>query len=258
MQLVELRKEAKEVGMPTSGTFLLVGDIKAGKTTLGASFPDSYVLELEKKRGDRIKNARIHDIDNLADFGDALELAMAAPDIKVIVIDSVDQLAKWFQAEIAKDNGVEFFGKPVKGVDSHALWGEFNTRVHGMTDYLNESDKLIIMIAHRRTAKIDSDGKVIKPAGINVAGQGGDYIAQQAKIVGFMGVRVVAGKAQHYLTFKGESDRAIWRSGIDELNDKEVVIRKEDPYGSFAALFAPVASKAPVKLAPKPVAGKRR
>lgn len=251
MQLVERRIEAKETGMPTSGLFLLVGEVKCGKTTLGADFPDSYVLELEKKRGDRIRNARIHDIVTLEEFQEALPMVLEADDIKTLVIDSVDQLAKWISDDIAKDAGVEFIGKPKAGVDSRALWGEFEQRVRGLVDYLKESNKLVIMIAHRRAAKTDDEGVIIKPAGINVSGKGGDYIAQQAEMVGYMGVRVLAGVAQHYLTFKSESSRAIWRSGIDELHEKEVVIRKEAPYKSFASLFEKSAPKPPVKLVDK-------
>src|SRR5438034_203046 len=47
MELVESRAKLKE-GMPTEGLFVLVGLPKSAKTTLAASFPGSYVLELEK------------------------------------------------------------------------------------------------------------------------------------------------------------------------------------------------------------------
>lgn len=251
MELVQERTGPKVTGIPTSGLLTLVGDTKCGKTTFGASFPGSYVLELEKKRADRIPFGRIHEIDNLADFGEALELAIAADDIGTIVIDSVDQLAKWIATDIAQDAGVEFIGKPKPGVDSRTLWGEFSVRVHGLVDYLKGSEKLIIFIAHRRVAKEDAEGKVIKPAGINVSGAGGDYIAQQSEIIGYMDVRVIGGQSLHFLTFKGESSRTIWRSGIEELHDKEIIVKKSDPYGSFAALFEKAPAKAPVKLVEK-------
>lgn len=258
MELVQERTGPKVTGIPSSGLITLVGDTKCGKTTFGASFPGSYVLELEKKRADRIPFGRIHEIDNLADFGEALELAIASDEIKTIVIDSVDQLAKWFASDIAQDAGVEFIGKPKAGVDSRALWGEFGVRVHGLVDYLKGSNKLVMMIAHRRVAKEDSEGKVIKPAGINVSGAGGDYIAQQSEIIGYMDVRIIGGQSLHFLTFKGESARTIWRSGIEELHDKEIVIKKSDPYGSFAALFEKAPTKAPVKLVPAKTAAKKR
>lgn len=260
--LVGYRDKAKAVGIPTSGLFLLTGDTKVGKTTFGASFPGSYVLELEKKRGDRIKFGRIDDtITDLEAFGEILQLAIDDETIKTIVIDSVDQLAKWIAADIAKDAGIEFLGKVQKGVDNRALWGEFAQRVFGLVEYLKDSGKLIIIVAHRRVAEVDSEGKITKPAGINVSGKGGDFIAQQAEMVGYMGVRVLGGKTQHYLTFKGESDRAIWRSGIDELRDKEIIIPESDPYGAFAALFGektPARPAATLKPAPTKAPAKKR
>lgn len=272
--LVGFRDKAKVTGIPTSGLFLLTGDTKVGKTTFAASFPGSYVLELEKKRGDRIKFGRIDDsIKDVLDeqgnvttpalkiFGEVLNLAIEDESVKTIVIDSVDELAKWIQADIAKDAGVEFLGKVQKGIDNRALWGEYAQRVYGLVNYLKDSGKLIILIAHRRVAEVDSEGKITKPAGINVSGKGGDFIAQQAEMVGYMGVRVLGGKTQHYLTFKGESDRAIWRSGIDELRDKEIIIPESDPYGAFAALFGektPARPAATLKPAPSKATGKKR
>lgn len=236
--LVAYRDEPKEAGLPSKGIFLLVGDEKVGKSTFAAAFPDSYTLALEKHRSERIKYGRIDDsIEDLAAFGDVLELAINEPTIKTIVIDTIDVLAKWIADDIAKTAGIEFLGKVQKGVDNRALWGEFAQRVHGLTEYLESCGKLVIVVAHRRAAKLDDQSKVIKAAGINVSGQGGDFLAQRANVIGYIGVRVLGGKTVHYLSFRGESDRAIWRSGIDELRDQEVVIPETDPYGAFAALF---------------------
>lgn len=259
-ELVALRKEPKVTGMPTSGLMTLVGDTKSGKTTLAASFPDSYVIELEKRRGDRIRNARIDEVNNLKDFGDVLELALEAEDIRTLVIDSVDQIGKWIADDIATEAGVEFIGKPKHGVDSRALWGEYAVRIQGLVNYLKDSNKLVIFIAHRRPADTDSEGRITKPAGINISGKGGDYIAQQSEIIGFMDVRVIGGQSVHFLSFKGESQRAIWRSGVDELHDKEIIIKKSDPYGSFAEAFNKPAAKAPPTLKPAPAktAGRKR
>lgn len=252
MELVGLRKEAKAVGMPTRGLLTLIGDTKAGKTTLAASFPGSYVIEMEKGRADRIKNARIHEIDNLHDMGEVIQLALAAEDVKVLVLDSVDQIAKWMADEIAQENGMEFIHAQKDKPDPRTLWQEFGVRVRGLVDYLKASDKLVIFVAHRRVAKLDDKGRITTPAGINVSGQGGDYIAQQSEMIGFLDVREIGGKSTHFLSFRGESQRAIWRSGIEELHDKEIIIRKADPYGSFADAFkAPVTAPAPT-LAPAP------
>lgn len=246
--LVPYMDKPKETGIPKKGLFLLIGDVKSGKTTFAASFPASYVLELERGRGDRIKRGRIHDIGSLQEYGDVLDAALNEPSVETVVIDSVDVLAKWLQQEISGPTRI--FGKAEKGVDTFDDYNEFEFNVRAMTDFLKASGKLVIIVAHRRMAKVDKDKNITKPAGINVPTTGGDYIAQQAEMVGFMGVRVLGNKAQHYLTFKGESDRAIWRSGIDELRDKETVIPESDPYGAFARMFDKQEERAPAKLVP--------
>ncbi len=250
MELAEYRKNPKVTGIPTKGIFLVVGDTKCGKTTFAASFPDSIVVEMEKGRADRLSNARVQEVNSLEEFGQAMELIMAEDSIKTVVIDSVDSLAGWMAEDIAKAAGIAFLGKVQKGVDNQALWGEFGVNVRAMVDWWKTSDKLFILVAHRRPANIDREGVVTKPAGINVSGKGGDYIAQQAEMVGFMGVRVLGGNAQHYLTFRGESDRAIWRSGVRELNGKEIVISEQDPYGCFASLFKTQTAAPKTVLAP--------
>lgn len=255
MTLVAPRQEAPVKGMPTSGLLLLVGHPKSGKTTLAASFPNSYVLELEKNGADRVpfKGARIHDINDLAAFQEIIPLIMAEDEIKTIVIDSIDELASWLQADIAKDAGVEFIGKPRPGVDSRQLWGEFAQRINGLTGYLKESGKLVILIAHCKAPEKDDQGRVITPAGINVSGKGGAYIAAQAEMIGFVGVRTVGGKGQHYLSFKAPSDLAIWRSRVDELQDREIILDKANPYKSIEAVFDEPAPRPAVEIVPAPV-----
>lgn len=243
VQLAQPRTEAKVTGIPTSGLLLIVGHPKSGKTWFASSFPDSLVVELEQAGADRVKWGRIQEDDawDLDKFGQVMEAALADDSVKTIVIDTIDQLAKLFQDDIAKGAGLEHIQQPKVGVDSRALWGEFGARVKSLTDNLKRCGKLVILVAHCKSPEKDNEGRVITPAGINVSGQGGAYIAAQAEVVGFVGVRVVAGKAQHYVTFKAPSDLAIWRSRIEELHDREIVLDKQDPYGSFAKAFAPAA-----------------
>lgn len=247
-ELVKARTEAKVTGLPTSGIMLVVGHPKSGKTWFAASAPNSIVVELEHGGGDRVPWGRIQEVVEtegsplIDQFSDVMNSVMSEPSIDKVVIDSVDQLAKIYQDDIARLAGVEYIGKPKQGVDSRALWGEFAQRVHKLTDDLKSSGKLVILIAHCKPPEKDDQGRVITPAGINVSGKGGAYIAAQAEMIGFVGVRVVAGKAQHYITFKSASDLAIWRSRVDELHEKEIVLDKRDPWGSFAAAFGPVKS----------------
>jgi hypothetical protein len=242
MQLVKARTEAKVSGMPTRGLMLAVGHPKSGKTWFASSAPDSVVVELEESGGDRVPWGRIQEIhcsdtNALEQFEEVMNAVMSDDSIKTVVIDSVDQWAKMIQDDIAKGAGVEHMQKPKAGVDSRALWGEFAHRVHTITDALKASGKLVILIAHCKPPEKDDQGRVITPAGINVSGKGGSYIAAQAEMIGFIGVRVLAGKAQHYITFKSASDLAIWRSRVDELHEKEIILDKANPWGSFAAAF---------------------
>jgi hypothetical protein len=260
--LVSARTEAKVTGMPTSGLMLVVGHPKSGKTWFASSAPDSIVIELEENGADRVAWGRIQEIhstddDALSQFDEVMGLVMADDSIKTVVIDSVDQWAKMIQDDIAKAAGVEFMGKVKAGVDGRALWGEFAQRVHVITDALKASGKLVVLIAHCKPPEKDDQGRVITPAGINVSGKGGSYIAAQAEMIGFIGVRVLAGKAQHYITFKSASDLAIWRSRVDELHEKEIVLDKANPWASFAAAFTTnKPAQKPSELA-KPKGGKK-
>lgn len=244
IKLAEARTKPKVTGMPTYGIMLLVAHPKSGKTWFASSAPDSITVELEKGGADRVPWGRIQEVDceatgALDELGQVLEAAMADPSIKVVTIDSIDQWAKLLQDDIARKAGLEHIQQTKQGIDNRSLWGEFANRVTAITDALKACGKLVILIAHCRPPEKDDQGRVTTPAGINVSGKGGAYIAAAAEMIGFIGVRVVAGRAQHYLTFRSPSDIAIWRSRVEELHEREIVLAKDDPWGSFAAAFGP-------------------
>lgn len=245
LALVDVRGK-KVTGLPTSGLFLLVGHPKSGKTTLAASFPDSYILELEKNGADRVEG-RIHEIDELDQFTQVLELVMADDGIKTIVIDSIDELAHWLEDDVAKAAGLNNMSEKKPGVDGWALWAEFRQRIEGMTKYFKESGKLVILIAHCKSPEKDDKGVVITPAGINVSGKGGAYLAAQAEMIGYAYKQVIGGKTTHFLTFQG-GPLALWGSRVEELNDKTIMLSRTNPYSSFAAEFLPKAKVEPVKV----------
>lgn len=228
MELVQRREEPKTTGMPTSGLMLLVGHPKSGKTTFAVSFPHNYVLELEHGGADRL-TGRIHEIKNLDEFSEILPQVIDDKEIKTLVIDSVDELAEWIEKDVEKT-------KP-RDKDGWAFWGEFKDRIEGMTQYFKESGKLVILVAHCKPPEKDGQGRVITPAGINVSGKGGAYIAAQAEMIGYVSRKAVGGKGVHFLSFRSESDLAIWGTRVEELADQEIMLSKADPYGSFAALF---------------------
>jgi hypothetical protein len=230
MELVKERTKPLFSGPPTSGLITFIGDSKVGKSSLLASFPDSLVISMEAKRTDRIPYGRIQNITNLEEFGEVMELIMADDSIRTVGIDTIDSLQGWLKDDIG-------ITRPTPGVDSRAQWADYTDRIKSMVNYWRESDKLFVVAGHRRAAVQDSDGRVTKAAGLNVSGQGGDYIIQQSEAVGFIGTRVVSGVTQNYLSFKATSDGGVWRSGIEEIRDKEVVLSRANPYSSFASMF---------------------
>jgi hypothetical protein len=251
IKLPEPRTAAKVTGMPKVGVMLCVGHPKSGKTWFAASAPDSILVELEEHGADRVPWGRIVEVDSGAEdaldkFAQVMDAVMSDDAIKVVTIDSIDQWAKIVQEDIVRDwnkrnpnNTIKFLGEAVKGVDNLALWGDFGNRVRTITDGLKRCDKLVILVAHCKAPEKDSEGRVITPAGINISGKGGAYIAAQAEMIGHVGVRDIANRAQHYITFRSDSNLAIWRSRVSEVHGKEILLDKENPWGSFAAAFEP-------------------
>lgn len=247
-------REPKLSGMPTSGIIVIAGEPKSGKTKFMASFPNSYILELDKGDADRI-GGRIHDVADLDELQEILPMVVEDSSVQYIGIDTVDTLGTWMEAVVAKESGVEFLGKPTAGVDSRGLWGEYAQRVRGMTDYLKHCGKPVLLGAHVRAPDKDDQGRITKPAGIKVRGAGGDYIIEQACAIGHMRVKTINDRAVHSLSFKAPSDQAIWRSRVEELQDREFIIKKEDPYGSFySAAFGKQQEERPAPALKQPVA----
>ena len=258
MELVKNRVAPKS-GIPTSGLGVLVGYPKGGKTTLAASFPDSYVLELEPGGGDRV-DGRIHDIKTLAELRNLLPLLMKESAIKTIVIDTVDVLSGWMENEIAAEVGLEAITDRKEGVNGFELWGKFKTRMEKLTTYLKASGKLALLIAHTRDAKTNEDGQVISPAGINVPGKSGSFIAAQADFIGFVSKKELGSGLVYSVSFKG-GPLGTWGSRIKEINGKTIVLSEKNPYQSFADAFkvsgnGKTAAAPTLKTAPK--AGKKK
>jgi len=232
--LVPARPKMKK-GEPKEGLMILVGQPKSGKTSLAASFPDSYVLELEPGGGDRVAG-RIHDITNLSQFRDVLKTAVAEPSIKTVVVDSVDVLSDWMEEEIARSRGLETITERKQGVDGFELWGEYRRRIEALVGFLKAAKKLIILIAHCKEPKLDAGGNLVSPAGINMPGKAGSFLAAQADMIGYVYKKPLGSGTAYFVTFQG-GPLGTWGSRVDELNDKTLVLPRDVPYTAFEAVF---------------------
>ena len=234
LTLVEHRDTPKVKGLGDD-LFILVGNPKTGKTTLAASFPDSYVLELEPKGGDRVAG-RIHEIPDLETFRDVLEVVFETPEIKTVVIDTIDVLSDWIEDEVAGQFGLKQISERKKEVSGFEVWGEFKKRMEGLVGYFKDSGKLVIVLAHTKEPKVVDD-QVITPAGINIPGKGGSYLAAQADLIGFTYRQAISTGTQYFVTFKG-GPLGTWGSRIAELNDKTLKLDQINPYRAFQDIFS--------------------
>lgn len=228
-------REKKKTGMITDGLIILAGDEKSGKSSLLGSFPDSFNLEIDKGGADRIAG-RFHDIDNLATFRKAFKWAMKEPSIKTVGIDTLTGLLDFFEEEVANAHGLSSITERKPGVDGYELWGEYNEKIEALVSYIKESNKLVVMTAHLKPPVIDNNGNITAPAALDCYPKAGRIIGTKADVIGQCYKKQLAQGAEYYLTFKGSVAGKLG-SRVDELNDREIKLPKNNPYSAFEALF---------------------
>lgn len=230
-----------KIGIPTDGTLVFAGLPKGGKTSLACSIPGCVVLELERGGADRL-DGWIQDVANLDQFRGAMKAAVDDASVKAIAIDSLDVLSDWLEVEVAGQYGLESISERKDGVNGFEVWKELRARFEGLMGYLRDSGKLAILIAHSKEPKIDSDGKVIVPAGIAIPGKIGGYIAAQADAIGHCYKKQIGSTTQYFVSFQG-GPLGTWGSRIAELEDKTITLPRAGQWAALTAACAPVTPK---------------
>ena len=226
-QLAGYRKKLK-AGMPTDGIIILIGLPKSGKSLTVASIPNSILLELERGGADRI-DGRIQEIANLGQFRQALKAAVAAKDIKVIGIDSLDVISDWLEDEVAAGAGLSKITEKKAGVDGWGLWAEVKSKWELLTAYMRVSGKLFVLIAHTKEPRLDGSGTVVIPAGLNVSGKGASFLAAQADAIGNVFKKQVGAVTKYFISFQG-GPLGIFGSRVSELEDKTIELPKTNQW----------------------------
>lgn len=234
-------REKKKSGMLTDGLFVLAGDEKSGKTSFMASFPDSYNLIIDKGGADRL-NGRFHEINDLSTFRKAFKWAMQEPSIKTVGIDTLTGLCDFFEDEVANNHGLSSITERKPGIDGFELWGEYNDKIDALISYIKESSKLVIASAHLKPAALDNNGNITAPAGLDLYPKASRIVGTKADVIGQCYKKQLASGAEYYLTFKGSLAGKLG-SRVDELNDREIKLPKNNPYSAFEALFKSGSSK---------------
>lgn len=233
-QLAKPRPRVK-TGIPTDGLGILCGLPKGGKTTLASTIPGAIVLEMERGGADRI-DGWVQEIQDLGTLRMALAAAVEHPDVKAIVIDSIDVFNDWIEAEVCAEFGLETVGERKEGVNGFDVWKTMRARYEGLVSYLKRSGKLAVLIAHSKEPKIDGDGKVVIPAGITIPGKLGGYLAAEADFIGNVFKKQVGSTTQHFLSFQG-GPLGTWGSRIPELEDKIIALPRTSQWSAVEAIF---------------------
>ncbi len=255
-------RDKRKTGMPTEGLFIFVGMQKVGKTTLGSSIKDSIIIEMEKGGADRV-SGRIAEVATLPDFRSVLKAAVAAADVRCIVIDTLDSVASMLEDEVARAAGLENILERKQGVDSWSLFAELRKRIEALVGYFKASGKLIVLLAHTKEPKLDANGVVVVPQGINVMGKGASFIAAAADAIGHCYKKQVAGTTKYFVSFSG-GPLGAFGSRIPELEDRVIELPKANQWSAIEAVFksepAPVKPPLPAetKTSTKPQGGSKK
>lgn len=228
-----------KTGFPTDGYWLITGLAKAGKTKFIASIPGAFILETEEGGADRV-GGWIQDVPNLTVFRQALGYAFTNPDVKVIVVDTLDLVLKYLGLESAQKFGLESLSEKKEGVNGFAVWDDLFSKVDRMTEKFKKCGKLVILVAHFKEPKLDSEGKLVISQSIDApSSKISSHICAHADVIGVAAKKRIGEKSQYSLRFHGDGVVGAYGSRVPELEDKTVVLPKAGQWTAVQELFNP-------------------
>lgn len=223
-------------GIPADFSMIVFGAPKCGKTTFGASWPKSLLLECEPGGAKYIKCRKL-DINSLEELRGAYGMLKADKTYETVVIDSLDRVAGWIEAEICKEMGLSNIMDAKKGERHGAQWGEYVQRVLVLLEGWKRVGKRMIFLAHTKKAETDGQGIVISPKTINLYGQAATRVMAIVENIGHLyAVEGEDGNLKRVLSFRAGTHVEAG-SRHPALTDRQITILKDDPYGPFEALF---------------------
>lgn len=234
-------------GIPKDFGMIVFGVPKIGKTFLGASFPNSLLLECEPGGAKYIRSRKL-DISGLAQLRQAYELIKNNPGYcETIVIDSLDAVAQWIEEEICAEMGLRTILDSKKGEKHGSQWGEYSLRIMGFLAAWRSLGKRVIFLAHTKRAEMNGDGLVINPKTINLYGQSASRVVSIIDNIGHMYAVDNGGKVSRVLSFSpGVAVEA--GSRHPALSGKVINLPEGNPYPAFEALFQPKKDEPAVAL----------
>ena len=222
---------------------IVYGPAKVGKTTFAASFPNSIVVECEPGGADHIACHKV-DVDGLSNLRAAYMALKDDKTFDTVVIDSLDRVAFWIEAEICKELGISNIFENKKGERMGSQWSSYSEKIMTFLESWRSLGKRVIYIAHTKKAESDGNGLIVNPKTINLYGQAASRVMALVENIGYIYAQEDdQGNVVRYLSFKaGSSVEA--GSRHPALRDKIITLPLDNPYGAFEALFDKPKAKA--------------
>jgi len=230
-------------GMPSDLSMIVFGPPKVGKTTFGASFPKSVLLECEQGGAQYVKG-RVMEINSLEELREAYDLIKANPGYcETVIIDTLDRVVQWIEADICKSMGIQSIGESKKGEKYGAQWGLYAERVLGLLAGWKLLGKRVVFLAHTKKAEMDGNGLVINPKTINLYGQTAGRVIAIVDNVGHLYTREGGdGKPERILSF-APSVNVEAGARHPALNGKMIPLPLVGMYEAFSGMFGQASDK---------------
>lgn len=231
------------LGIPKDFTMIVFGPPKVGKTTFGASWPNSLLVECEPRGADYVECRKV-DINSLSDLREVYMVLKNDNVFETVVIDSLDRVAYWIEEAICAELGIPTIFDAKKGERHGAQWGLYSQKVLTFLESWKALGKRVIFLAHTKKAESDGNGTIINPKTINLYGSAAGRVMALVENIGHLYAQEDAqGSVVRYLSFKaGSSVEA--GSRHPALRDKVITLPLVNPYGAFEALFDKPKAKA--------------
>jgi len=216
-------------------TLLVFGPPKGGKTSFGAQFERSLLLDCEDN-GAKYVRCRKLDIKGLEGLRDAYMALREDKEYSTVVIDTLDAVAHWIEAEICKEMGLRSILDSKKGEKHGSQWGAYVNRVLGFLEAWKSLGKRVIFLAHTKKAEITGDGLVINPKTIALYGQAAQRVLGTVDNIGHLFAREGGEGTKRMLSFRpGEHVEAGARH--PKLANQLIELPEGKMYQAFSALF---------------------
>lgn len=222
-------------GIPKKLGMIVFGPAKVGKTTFACEFPNSLIIEAEPNGADYCECKKI-DVSTMKEVRDVFKLLEKDKTIETVIIDSLDKVAHWIEAEVCAEVGIATIMDTKKGERHGSQWILYKKNILMFVESFLSLNKRVIFLSHTKKTETDGHGNILNPKTINIYGSAAIELLAVVDNVGYMFCQKIEGTVRHLLSFEpGVNVEAGGRHPA--LSGKIIELPKGKGYESFASLF---------------------